>query len=295
MEDDMELIIRAGTGRFSGQRELAGLFEEDKTRLVMDAMKHIQIQIRGESTIVPLCIGETSLGVIYLDRPAILKDDIELLQIFANQAAVAIQNVQLYAMATLDSLTETFARGFFDKWLLRELRSALRSREPLTLLMVDLNAMKKINDTAGHLAGDQALMLVSKALKQATRTTDIVGRYGGDEFALVLPQSETEGADVVVKRILRLLEDKSVPGPEGALPLSVSIGLSTLTAPKSDRKGSLRQISPAYLQRMGQALIKNADEALYCAKKDKEKRFHFGEQTEWLPAESMEQSDAGDR
>jgi len=79
----------------------------------MDAMKHIQIQIRGESTIVPLCIGETSLGVIYLDRPAILKDDIELLQIFANQAAVAIQNVQLYAMATLDSLTETFARGFF--------------------------------------------------------------------------------------------------------------------------------------------------------------------------------------
>jgi two-component system cell cycle response regulator len=292
MEDDRELIIRAGTGRFSGHRELDGLLEDERVHLIMNTLKQAQIQILDEVTIVPLRVGEATLGVIYLDLPAVRMDDIELLHIFANQAAVAIQNMQLYAMATLDALTGTFARGFFDKWLLRELRTALRSQHPLTLLMVDIDVMKKINDTAGHLAGDQALVTVGKALRQATRMTDIVARYGGDEFAIVLPQSEKEGADVVTKRILHLLEDKSVPAPTGPLHLSASLGLSTLRSPAFAQEELPRPISQTYFQRMGQELIKNADEALYQAKKDEENRIHYGEQTEWLPASAMEQTDA---
>ena len=195
-------------------------------------------------------------------------------------------------MATLDSLTGAFARGFFDKWFLRELRSAFRSREHLSLLiMVDVNEMKKINDTAGHLAGDQALMTVGKALRQATRATDIVGRYGGDEFALALPQSDAEGAVVVAGRILRLLEGKSLPGAESDLPLSVSIGLSTLRIPARDPERAPRSISQAYFQSMGQRLIEKADEALYRAKKDKENRFRQGEPTEWLCPDSASPPD----
>ena len=243
MEDDMELAIRAGTGRFSGKRELGGLLEEDNVRQIVDALRQIQIQILDTVTIVPLRVGENAIGVVYLDRPAIVKEDVELLQIFANQAAVAIQNMQLYSMATLDPLTSSFARGFFDKWLLRELRTALRSQQPLTFLMVDLDGLKKVNDTAGHLAGDQALIALGKVLRQATRTTDIVGRYGGDEFAVVLPQSEGEGAGVVARRIVTLLKDKRVESPNGGLPLQVSIGLSTLVTAEFDPAGA----SPPHL------------------------------------------------
>jgi diguanylate cyclase (GGDEF)-like protein len=288
MEDDMELAIRAGTGRFSGQKQINSLLETDKMHLIAESLGQVQIRIIENVTIVPLRVGELTIGVIYLDRPALHKDDIELLQIFANQAAVAIQNMQLYAMATLDPLTGAFARGFFDKWLLRELRTALRSQQPLTLLMVDLDAMKKINDTAGHLAGDKALQVLGRVLRQATRTTDIVGRFGGDEFVVVLPQSEMEGADVVAKRVLHLLEDKTVEGPGAKLPLQVSIGLSVLKAHSFSLDQIPRPLSQSYFQRMSQELIQRADEALYRAKRDKDIRMHHGEPTDWLPAAAME-------
>ena len=290
VEEDMELVVRAGTGRFALRVEEGGPFEDDKTGLVAEAMRAGEIRVLDDSTIIPLRVGETTIGVIYLDRPAILGDDVELLHVFSNQAAVAIQNTQLYALATLDSLTGAFGRGFFDKWLLREIRSAFRSRESLSLLMVDLNAMKRINDTAGHLAGDQALMKVGKALRQATRTTDIVGRYGGDEFALVLPQSDREGADIVANRILDLLACESVPAPGGNLPVTVSIGVCTLMPPDAGSEDLPRGTSQVYFLGIAQELIKKADEALYVAKKDKEKRVSRGEPAEWLSVEAAGES-----
>ncbi len=290
MEDDMELTIRTGTGRFAGKRDLGGLLEEENVRLVIESLRQAEIRVVEGVTIVPLRVGETTVGVVYLDRPAVHKDDIELLQIFANQAAVAIQNMQLYSMATLDPLTGAFARGFFDKWLLRELRTALRSQAPLAMLMVDLDAMKRINDTAGHLAGDQALVALGKALRQATRTSDIVGRYGGDEFAVVLPRSEAAGAEVVAGRMLTLLKDKTVGSGTGALPLHISIGLSTLAASTFSPAELPRPISQPYFQRMAEVLIKNADEALYKAKKDAGSKLCIGETTKWLPAAAMGQS-----
>jgi diguanylate cyclase (GGDEF)-like protein len=284
IEDDMDLTIRAGTGRFSGRTELGALLEPDKVHVIVDTLREPRIQILETTTIVPLRVGDLTIGVIYLDRPAVRNDDIELLQVFANQAAVAIHNMQLYAMATLDVLTGAFVRGFFDKWLLRELRSALRSLHPMTLLMVDLDHMKRINDTAGHLAGDHALEALGKALRQATRTSDIVGRYGGDEFAVVLPQSEEDGAEVVARRILSLLAGTTVEGPDGPLPLQASIGLSTLKKFSLSITDLPRPISQAYFQKMAQELIRRADDALYQAKRDERNRLQLGEPTEWLPA-----------
>ncbi len=295
IEDDMELILRAGTGRFKGRKDLGSLLEEDKLGMVVDMLKHTAIKVIEQVTIVPLRVGEVTLGVIYLDRPATQKDDAELLQVFANQAAVAIQNMQLYTLATLDSLTSVFARGFFDKWLLRELRNSLRSQQTMILMMVDLDAMKKVNDTAGHLAGDQALVTVGSVLRQATRATDIVGRYGGDEFAVVLPQSEEDGALIVVKRILGLLDDKPLTTAAGKLKVSVSIGLSLLVANDFTQSELPRPISQHYFHLMAKELIERADEGLYRAKKDRESRYSFGEPTSWLPANAMEPAGAEDR
>jgi two-component system, cell cycle response regulator len=295
IEDDTELIVRAGTGRFSGRGDLSGLLEEGNAAIVAETLKRTSISVSEAVTLVPLRVGEATLGLIYLDRPATQKEDVELLQVFANQAAVAIQNMQLYNLATLDSLTGAFARGFFDKWLLRELRTSLRSQAPLALLMIDLDAMKKVNDTAGHLAGDQALKTVGSVLRQATRTTDVVGRYGGDEFAVVLPQSEAEGSEVVIRRILRLLEERPLDTPAGPYPISVSIGLSLLGANDFDQAELPRPISQDYFLLMAQELIKNADGGLYQAKKDKEGRYRFGDPTGWLPAGAMAPADERDR
>ena len=74
--------------------------------------------------------------------------------------------------------------------------------------MTDVDGLKRINDTAGHLAGDQALAIMGKVLRQATRSTDLAGRYGGDEFAIVLPQTRSEDAERVGQRILNFLQDQ---------------------------------------------------------------------------------------
>jgi diguanylate cyclase (GGDEF)-like protein len=295
IEDEKDLVVRAGTGRFSGWKDLSDLDEEEKAGIAADMQRRTGIRALGGASVVPLQVGESTLGLIYLDRPASQREDLELLQVFANQAAVAIRNIQLYDMATLDSLTGAFARGFLDKWLLRELGNALRSRQPLVLMMVDMDAMKKVNDTAGHLAGDMALKTLGSVLRQATRTTDIVGRYGGDEFAVVLPQSESEGSEVVVRRILRLLEERPLETEAGPYPISVSIGLSKLVANEFVQSELPRPISRSYFRLMAQELIKNADGALYCAKLGEKGRFRFGEPTAWLPARAMEATDADER
>ncbi len=282
MEDkDSDLVIRASTGRFAGSKAIEPLLDQERLGLVRNALQHGVIQKAETTTVVPLSVGESTFGVIYLDRPVVLQQDIELVHIFANQATVAIQNMQLYEMATLDPLTGACTRGFLEKWLLREVRTAFRSQQPLSLVMVDLDRMKQINDAAGHLAGDQALAIVAKGLRQATRNTDIVGRYGGDEFAVILSQSRADGAERVGERMRAFLQDKYVTAPTGPLSLQVSMGYTTLE-PHAFRSAEIpHPIPETYFQNIAPVLIRHADEALYAAKKNKDGRIVPGKPTVW--------------
>jgi two-component system cell cycle response regulator len=207
----------------------------------------------------------------------------ELLHLFANQAAVAIQNAQLYEMATFDPLTRVYVRRFFEQCLIRELRSAFRLLQPLILLMLDVDSLKSINDLAGHLVGDQALATFGQVLHQATRGSDIVGRYGGDEFTILLPQTDLSGAILVAERFLSLLHAKSVAGPQGPLQLQSSIGLSQLEPQSFNPDEIPRPIPMAYFQSVAQRLLKASDEATYESKRLGGNQIHQGSVVVWPP------------
>jgi diguanylate cyclase (GGDEF)-like protein len=283
LEEDTELTIRAGTGRFSGQRVVDACLEPNRLQTVREALQKSETQVVESTTIVPLRVGALTMGVIYLDRAALLERDMELLRLFANQAAVAIKNVQLYEMATMDPLTGVYVRRFLEQSLLREVRSAFRSRHHLAVLMMDLDGMKRINDTAGHLAGDQALIILGKTLRQSVRGSDVVGRYGGDEFTVILPQTDMDGARRVAERYLRSLTDKTVPGPADPLLLRSRVGVGVLAPHDFDMNLIPRPIPHVYFQRMIQALLQRADQALYQAKRAGGHQVVFDSTETWLP------------
>ncbi len=282
-EEGEDLFIRAGTGRFTAQQHVDHCVDPDELEAVREALRRGEIRVTEVATILPLKVGELSPGVIYLERPTVSAQQRELLKIFSHQATAAIHNSSLYEMAALDQLTGVAARRFFERWLLRELRSAMRLRLPLSLLMVDVDDMKSINDTAGHLAGDRALAALGRVLRKATRDTDVVGRYGGDEFAVLLPQTDTSGSEQVAQRILALLENVTVaePGHE-PIPLGVSIGLSTLIAHRFELSETTRSIPTTYFRDQSRRLLQRADDAVYAAKRNGGNRLHGGLPTDWL-------------
>ncbi len=283
VEEDDALVLRAGTGRFAAQPKINGLLNPEKLEFVGNTLRQSEIQIGEGSTAVPLRIGDLTLGVIYLDRAAVQERDKELLHIFANQAAVAIHNAELHEMAALDSLTGVFNRRVFDQSTLRELRTAFRSQQPVGLLMIDMDNLKKINDDAGHPMGDQALMMLAKVLRRATRANDIIGRYGGDEFSVTLPQTSENGAEQVAQRILDLLGQVSLPCADSEVGVTVSMGLGILQ-PHAFAPGTIPHPTPqAYFEAMAQALVGAADAVLYRAKHSGGNQVCKAPAIEWQP------------
>jgi len=267
VEGDRDLVIRVGTGQFSTAKRVSGCVPPGDLDLIHASLERGEILIADSATIVPLSIGSTRFGVIFLDRRVVSERDIELLHLFANQASVAIHNIQLYEMATVDPLTKVYVRRFFEQLLLRELRTAFRSQQPMVLAMADLDALKRLNDTAGHLAGDEALASVGRILNQTMRGGDIVARYGGDEFAVVLPQTTAEQGDLVAQRIVDRIASIEINSHDGPLRVHASVGVSVLEAHDLPVDAIPRPIPQQYFQEMGQLMVQRADEALYEAKR----------------------------
>jgi diguanylate cyclase (GGDEF)-like protein len=281
--DDSELTISAATGRFGTVHKPSELLDGSELAALVESLGAGEIRVTEHGTVVPLRVGDLTMGVIYLDRPTEGDQDVGLLQVFANQATVAIHNAQLYEMAALDPLTGVHARRFLEQWLRREVRTAFRAQKPLSVLMLDMDNMKAINDTAGHLIGDQALATVGKALRLATRENDVVGRYGGDEFVVILPQTTEVGAERLGERVLEILADKSVPGPREELPLRCSIGMTVLRAHEFVNVGARRPVAQSYFAHMAQSLVQRADQALYVAKTGGRGRLVMSDPLAWTP------------
>lgn len=157
----------------------------------------------------------------------------------------------LVQLATRDSLTGLANRGYFIEQANNELKRAERYNDPLTVVMADIDHFKQVNDTHGHDVGDLALKHVADVLVASARAIDIVGRLGGEEFALVLPRANLQPALEMCERLRHRIASTPVPWPSGNLRVTISMGLAAVT----DDRESLDQ------------LLKLADNALYAAKR----------------------------
>lgn len=181
---------------------------------------------------VPLISGGKTIGVMEAVNKSegrfFNQDDLNFFQQMAGMAAVAIENSILYEHATRDTLTGLYVRRFMEESLSRELERSIRYRRSLSLLMLDLDHFKSINDRWGHDSGDHALRLVARVILQSCRQSDIACRYGGEEFVVILPETEGDSAMVFAERLRRRVEESDFRIGSSSVPITVSGGIATI-------------------------------------------------------------------
>ena len=161
-------------------------------------------------------------------------------------------NQKLRVLSETDPLTGLYNRGFWEARLKEEFARFSRSQAPSSLIMLDIDFFKKINDQYGHLAGDVVLKNISLILTEATRATDFVGRYGGEEFGILLTDTRASQAKVVINRIQERIRATLVDADGHKIRYSISLGLT--------------EIHPMFQSH--EQWIKLADEALYQSKEN---------------------------
>lgn len=144
----------------------------------------------------------------------------------AMEEALRAANRRLAEQASRDPLTQLYNRGYFREVLVRESARAARYKDALAVLMIDLDGFKRINDELDHATGDQVLQEVGRALREGLRDGDVLARYGGDEFCVLLPSTGREGARAVAERLRSHVATRGF-GPDGSLRMRITVGLAT--------------------------------------------------------------------
>ncbi|MCR4336320.1 MAG: GGDEF domain-containing protein [Candidatus Omnitrophica bacterium] len=180
--------------------------------------------------------------------------DPDLKNILNQQFALALRRIQLYQeverLAMMDSLTQVYTRRYILERLEEEGQRVLSRQASLSFLMIDVDYFKNYNDQHGHLVGDQLLREITRIIQENVREIDMVGRYGGEEFCVILPDTGQEDAYLVAERIRQAMESQAIKVYDLSLTATVSIGIATLLI---------------HAQKVSD-LIERADHALYEAK-----------------------------
>lgn len=218
---------------------------------------------------IPFAMEHDEAGVFFLKRnmtePPLSPADAEFAETVIRAAVSAIQratliettmadNRRLEELAHTDPLTKTLNRRALSERLAAEMERVRRYSTTMSLLLIDLDHFKLINDTHGHLTGDQVLIEVAAVLQRVVRAVDIVARYGGEEFVVVLPETGTPGAEAFAERLRELIEGQAFVSARGTpIRLTTSIGVASF---------------PGFGAESVEDLLANADQALYRAKSD---------------------------
>ena len=186
---------------------------------------------------LPLIARGQPIGYLTIDSHtpgAYTEEHARLAQAFANQAAIALENARLFEQlqeaATTDALTGLANRRHFFDLARREFARARRYGSALSLFILDVDNLKEVNDSGGHLMGDLLLQVVGQKMRQQLRQPDIAARYGGDEFIALLPETALDKASRVAERLRRHLANEVIRNGEQAFPISVSIGTAEIDA-----------------------------------------------------------------
>ncbi len=207
---------------------------------------------------VPLVAGNDTLGTLSLfrrirGRPFNDRDRF-LAEMVARQAGMAIQNARRYEeakrLATHDSLTGLYTRHHFFELAHHEYERSRRYQRPMSIVMLDLDGLKQINDEYGHQCGDRALQVLAQICQSVLRQVDLIGRYGGDEFIILLPETDLMKAVRAAERVRERATQTVVQDHQGTVRISVSLGVASL-------EDDIESI---------EALVDRADQAQYLAK-----------------------------
>lgn len=206
---------------------------------------------------MPLLTEKAVVGVMVIERsvddPPFERLDDTLYNSIGRQIGAAVYNAQLYALAVTDGLTGLYVRRYFDLRLSEEFNMASRYKRVFSLMIFDIDHFKKFNDTHGHQTGDLVLQQFARTIEESTRNTDICCRYGGEEFTVILPETNLAEALALAEKLRERVDTRQFKGTtEESLHVTTSIGVAE------------------YDVHMGEpaVLVQIADEALYRAKKD---------------------------
>ena len=214
--------------------------------------------------VVPLKARDRTLGAIALadatEHRRFNEADLQLISLFAQQAAIAIDNVQLFEnvqeLAEIDELTQTNNRRQLFALGKREFDRARRYVQPLSVIMLDIDNFKKVNDSFGHAIGDEVLRNLTQFCIRNIREVDILGRYGGEEFVIVIPNTDFIRGYELAERLCHFVEHNPISTKVGQIPITISLGVAEITSDTPNLA----------------ALIDQADTAMYNAKKDGKNR-----------------------
>ncbi|MEM7051662.1 MAG: diguanylate cyclase [Acidobacteriota bacterium] len=218
------------------------------------------LRVSRAELVVPLSSRERLIGLIVLGGSqapgGYSSEQVELLDLLSHHVASVLENARLFESATYENLTGLLRREAILEKAAAELDRALRYDRPLTIGIADLDHFKGINDRFGHLAGDGLLKRLAYSIEDSLRHTDAVGRYGGEEFLLVLPETDLEASGAVAEKLLAAVRETGLPiDDECEARVTVSIGLA-----------SLAQVREQIHEPSIEDLIAAADHSLYRAK-----------------------------
>lgn len=249
--------------------------EENLKQLFFKENKLHMLQDIDSSLLIPLVVENEVMGVVvsFLTKSSFefLKKDLYLLQTLTGQAAIALGSAVQSELAVLDRLTKVYNHAYFEDRLAQEVARSDRYKYPVSVLMIDIDNFKQINDTYGHQQGDIILREVANVIKSNIRVIDLCARYGGEEFAVILPETdltsysqrediksldEVGGAIARAGNLRKIIEKMEITSGEGFhIKLTVSIGIGVKRFPEGASKGK-------------DQLIREADRQLYRAKQE---------------------------